>query len=246
MNVVDLFDKDGRTTVEAAVSADAHVRHDARVQAIERLFEMPSIVKLFEYKGVRSYEVHLIRYIVSCEWCQFDAVTALDGRAVCQDDARSFFVYRLAQYLSLPRTTLDGIADEYRRSQEIGRSLVQEKYARMMEKTDYSRWRRDWSVRLEAPSPVKRELLAEIERLLDTCMADVRVRYPEVQRHARIAHSTRGVISAIDYFLAEVASYRLETLQVLLDGLRAMWNAHINFIEAIYDNTVLIAQAIEG
>lgn len=58
--------------------------------------------------------------------------------------------------------------------------------------------------------------------------------------------SVSGAVSAVDYFLSEVAGYSLNTLWRLAEGLRAQARAHVNPIALTYENSALILNAIQG
>lgn len=184
--------------------------------------------------------------IVELEWFWFDAVQGLEGRAGCQDDARSFLVYRLAQYLAFPHEVVPFVRRDAEHALDEGRNLIEEKYARMMRATDPERYARTWERLLGETSPVRETALADVADELRPMVASAAAALPESARHARVETSVSGAVSALDYFLSEVAGYSLDTLWRLAEGLRRQAGAHVNPIALTYEYSVLILNAIQG
>ena len=65
----------------------------------------------------------------------FDKVKNEGGRASCQDDFETFEIMRKSQFLTWDQATLDGYVADLRTAEQVGRNLIQEKYARMMTTT---------------------------------------------------------------------------------------------------------------
>ncbi len=113
--------------------------------AIEAYVEVPSVRDLLARCGACASDIAAIKEVLALEWAFFDQVKGLEGRAACQDDARSFFIYRLAQYLVFPFAFVHLVLDDLKSLDAAGRNPVAEKYARMMAVTDPERFRADWS-----------------------------------------------------------------------------------------------------
>lgn len=73
--------------------------------------------------------------LIAREWRAFDTVKNEGGRASCQDDFETFEIMRKSQFLSWDTATLACYQADLQRAAEIGRNLIQEKYARMMAST---------------------------------------------------------------------------------------------------------------
>ena len=209
-------------------------------------FNMPAVKELLESKGLSQAEISALRELVQLEWVHFDAVQGMSGRAACQDDAVGFFVHRVAQYLSFPRESIMAVRDDVVAADAAGRNVIREKYARMMEATDPAAFVRDWSGRLEAPSPVKRCVLDEIEdtlrRLLDIAEGEL----PATAQHVRGSITQPKLISSIGYYVCEIQSYSLSTLRCLRDGLQRQLSGHVNPVLDTYVNAVLIQRVLEA
>lgn len=209
-------------------------------------FNMPEVEKLLEDKGLAHAEISALRELVQLEWVHFDTVQGMSGRAACQDDAVGFFVHRVAQYLSFPRESIMGVRDDVVAADAAGRSVIREKYARMMEMTDPVAFARDWSGRLEAPSPVKRCVLNEIESALRSMLDTAQGELPATAQHVRGSITQPKLISSIGYYVCEIQSYSLSTLKCLRDGLRHQLGNHVNPVLDTYVNAVFIQRVLEA
>ena len=209
-------------------------------------FNMPAVEKLLEDKGLAHAEISALRELVQLEWVHFDTVQGMSGRAACQDDAVGFFVHRVAQYLSFPREAIMAVRDDVVAADAAGRNVIREKYARMMEMTDPVAFARDWSGRLEAPSPVKRCVLNEIESALRSMLDTAQGELPATAQHVRGSITQPKLISSIGYYVCEIQSYSLSTLRCLRDGLRRQLSDHVNPVLDTYVNAVLIQRVLEA
>lgn len=209
-------------------------------------FNMPAVEKLLEDKGLAHAEISALRELVQLEWIHFDTVQGMSGRAACQDDAVGFFVHRVAQYLSFPRESIIAVHDDVVTADAADRNVIREKYARMMEATDPVAFARDWSGRLEAPSPVKRCVLDEIEGTLRSMLDIAQSELPATAQHVRGSITQPKLISSIGYYVCEIQSYSLSTLRCLRDGLRRQLSDHVNPVLDTYVNAVLIQRVLEA
>lgn len=209
-------------------------------------FNMPAVEKLLEDKGLAHAEISALRELVQLEWIHFDTVQGMSGRAACQDDAVGFFVHRVAQYLSFPRESIIAVHDDVVTADAAGRNVIREKYARMMEATDPVAFARDWSGCLEAPSPVKRCVLDEIEGTLRSMLDIAQSELPATAQHVRGSITQPKLISSIGYYVCEIQSYSLSTLRCLRDGLRRQLSDHVNPVLDTYVNAVLIQRVLEA
>lgn len=209
-------------------------------------FNMPAVEELLEGKGLAQTEISALRELVQLEWVHFDTVQGVSGRAACQDDAVGFFVHRVAQYLSFPRESIVAVHDDVVAADAAGRNVIREKYARMMEATDPVAFARDWSGRLEAPSPVKRCVLDEIEDTLRRMLDIAEGELPATAQHVRGSITQPKLISSIGYYVCEIQSYSLSTLRCLRDGLLRQLGDHVNPVLDTYVNAVLIQRVLEA
>lgn len=202
--------------------------------AIEAYVEVPSVRDLLARCGACASDIAAIKEALALEWAFFDQVKGLEGRAACQDDARSFFIYRLAQYLVFPFAFVHLVLDDLKRLDAASRNPVAEKYARMMAVTDPERFRADWSHVLPAVSPVRACALHEVERALTAFARKAAETSPKAAAHARAETSLPQRVSAVDYMLGEVAPYSLRTVWFLRDALDDMARSDVNPILDAY------------
>ena len=202
--------------------------------AIEAYVEVPSVRDLLAHCGACASDMAAIKEVLALEWAFFDQVKGLEGRAVCQDDVRAFFVYRLAQYLAFPFAFVHLVLDDLKRLDAAGRNPVAEKYARMMAVTDPERFRADWSHVLPAVSPVRACALHEVEQALASFAHKAAATSPKAAEHARVETSQPQRVSAVDYMLGEAAPYSLRTVWFLRDALDDMTRSDVNPILDAY------------
>lgn len=209
---------------------------------VRRFFSLPAVRGVAAQRGVRGDLLEELERVVALEWGQFDAVLGMNGRAGCQDDLRRFSAYRCAQYLAFPHGLIPRVLAELEQAELGGRNLVEEKYARMMAATDPTEFNRTWANALPLTSPVKRGALAQLRELLAPALAQAARDLPQAHRHARPDVSSAGMVSALDYFLAELEGYSLSTIFYLRDAL-ARAGGGGNPIEMSY---VLAARLLEA
>lgn len=208
-------------------------RRLGRRRGMRGLFSAPAVVGLLEGEGLDDAARETLERVVCLEWELFDGVRNAGGRASCQDDLRSFFSYRCAQYLAFPHEIVPRVLGELERAELEGRNVVREKYARMMAVTDPEAFGREWSSLLAPPSPVKSEALRQLRRLLVPALEEAAAALPVSHGHARPDESSAGHVSALDYLEAEVCSYSLGTIFALRDALRRQLG-HTNPIARSY------------
>lgn len=209
---------------------------------VRRFFSLPAVRGVAAQRDVRGDLLEELERVVALEWEQFDAVLGMNGRAGCQDDLRRFSAYRCAQYLAFPHGLIPRVLAELEQAELGGRNLVEEKYARMMAATDPAEFNRTWANALPLTSPVKRGALAQLRELLAPALAQAARDLPQAHRHARPDVSSAGMVSALDYFLAELEGYSLSTIFYLRDAL-ARAGGGGNPIEMSY---VLAARLLEA
>lgn len=108
-----------------------------------------------------------IEEIIKIEWQMFQNVDNLGGRADCQDDFETFYIMRRSQYDNWTAEMVDAYSDFAARSQEEGRNLVSEKYARMMAYTDLHYFNKHLRDKLPAvPAKNFRLINKIVERLI--------------------------------------------------------------------------------
>lgn len=164
----------------------------------------------------------LIAAIISAEWQMFDKVQNEGGRAACQNDARTFAIMRYSQFAPLPQDVLESYRDDLEQAAQVGRNLLAEKYAYMMEYTDPATFDRTLRDHLPAVSAYKQELCARIANRLIRDEQQFAVRYPALHAQGRPTEGAQADdVSVHVYALGELKTYSERTLERYDAWLRA-------------------------
>ncbi len=106
----------------------------------------------------RAARLERAKGVVAHEWAQFQLVRGEGGRASCQDNPAEFEVQRLGQFMTWTMPLLDSYAADLDAADAVGRNLLTEKYARMMESTEPERFAAELAPHLP---PLSAERVAE-------------------------------------------------------------------------------------
>lgn len=131
----------------------------------------------------------LVDAIVNLEWKAFDKVKNAGGRAECQDDWDTFQIMRKSQYLTWNVDMLVQYRLDFEAADSVGRNLISEKYARMMESTVPDEYKA-----IEKELPVipdeKKAIMETIISIQVQWMEEFASEYPGLAKNARIIHSS--------------------------------------------------------
>lgn len=164
----------------------------------------------------------LIVAIIGAEWQMFDKVQNEGGRAACQNDARTFAIMRYSQFAPLPQDVLESYRDDLEQAAQVGRNLLAEKYAYMMEYTDPATFDRTLRDHLPAVSAYKQELCARIANRLIRDEQQFAARYPALHAQGRPTEGAQADdVSVHVYALGELKTYSERTLERYDAWLRA-------------------------
>lgn len=164
----------------------------------------------------------LIAAIIEAEWQMFDKVQNEGGRAACQNDARTFAIMRYSQFAPLPQDVLESYRDDLEQAAQVGRNLLAEKYAYMMEYTDPATFDRTLRDHLPAVSAYKQELCARIANRLIRDEQQFATRYPALHAQGRPTEGAQADdVSVHVYALGELKTYSERTLERYDAWLRA-------------------------
>ena len=164
----------------------------------------------------------LIAAISEAEWQMFDKVQNEGGRAACQNDARTFAIMRYSQFAPLPQDVLESYRDDLEQAAQVGRNLLAEKYAYMMEYTDPATFDRTLRDHLPAVSAYKQELCARIANRLIRDEQQFAARYPALHAQGRPTEGAQvDDVSVHVYALGELKTYSERTLERYDAWLRA-------------------------
>ncbi len=182
---------------------------------------------------LRDYNLLCVFYelswILDFEWKNFDEIRGINGRALCQDSPKEFFIMRLAQYLAYDKKLIGYLYEDLKKAEKNGFNPIFDKYARMMEFTDKDKFE-IIKENLEDLSPVKIHLLEKIKNILKSKSTDT----PKELEKIRPRESEDKKISSYDYYIAEISSLSLKTLWAIEEMIN---HPPFNLEENIYDNT---------
>lgn len=170
-----------------------------------------------------------LSWILDFEWKNFDEIRGINGRAICQDSPKEFFIMRLAQYLAYNRKLIGYLYEDLKKAEKNGFNPIFDKYARMMEFTDKDKFE-SIKENLEELSPVKSHLLENIKKTLNSKATNI----PKDLKKVRPEKSKDKSISSNDYYIAEITCLSLKTLWAIEQMID---NPSYNLEENIYENT---------
>lgn len=182
---------------------------------------------------------NLINEIIDIEWAMFDKVNNIGGRATCQDDSWTFYVMRYSQFAIFNVETLNLYRADLREAQSLGRNLITEKYAYMMEFTDKANYDAQLKQYMPVASQEKLDLVAKIGEILIRCEAAFAEDYPGISGNSRpLAGNSPVNVSFMIYTLGELRTYSERTLNALMAGLQDLQSKGVNPSHLIHRNTV--------
>lgn len=170
-----------------------------------------------------------LSWILDFEWKNFDEIRGINGRALCQDSPKEFFIMRLAQYLAYNRKLIGYLYEDLKKAEKNGFNPIFDKYARMMKFTDKDKFE-SIKENLEELSPVKSHLLENIKKTLNSKATNI----PKDLKRVRPEKSKDKSISSNDYYIAEITCLSLKTLWAIEQMID---NPSYNLEENIYENT---------
>ena len=182
----------------------------------------------------------LIAKIVATEWTMFQNVTNVGGRAACQDDFKTFNIMRSCQASAWSEAALASYLEDLTEAQEIGRNLLTEKYARMMEFTAPS----EYALIQNQLPPVEQEAQLLIDRITKIHLAweeEIRANYPYIRRRGRPASAsddTYYLTSIETYLRGELATYSTRTLALYYQNALEQKAANVNGAQIVLAATI--------
>jgi hypothetical protein len=175
-----------------------------------------------------------VEKILQLEWNMFQKVENIGGRASCQEDFETFYIMRRSQYENWTDEMLDVWTKYVEESEEAGRNLLSEKYARMMQYSDLHYYNKHLKYKLPV-TPVKIfRLINEIVEQLILWEEDLGKRYPLVVgtgRPLRSEEDYKGQTSLETYARGELETYPEELLILYRDYVKDLASKGISLSE---------------
>ncbi|KUK50184.1 MAG: hypothetical protein XD76_1531 [candidate division TA06 bacterium 32_111] len=183
---------------------------------------------------------HIIKEILRKEWKMFINVQNKGGKALCQEDHKTFTVMRSSQFESLPINILESYYHDLAVAERQGRNLMTEKYARMMESTAPLEYEEIKNLLVEIDS----ESQKYIEKIIPVFLEwekELRLEYPYLSSISRPAFSSEDSLSTTSfetYLKAELSTYSSNTLQIYYNFIKRNAENNINLSRKIQSNIV--------
>lgn len=183
---------------------------------------------------------HIIKEILRKEWKMFINVQNKRGKALCQEDHKTFTVMRSSQFESLPINILESYYHDLAVAERQGRNLMTEKYARMMESTAPLEYEEIKNLLVEIDS----ESQKYIEKIIPVFLEwekELRLEYPYLSSISRPAFSSEDSLSTTSfetYLKAELSTYSSNTLQIYYNFIKRNAENNINLSRKIQSNIV--------
>ena len=180
-----------------------------------------------------------IKQIIDLEWEMFHNVNGED-RVGCQDERPTFTLMRNAQFSAWDDATTASYLEDLKDAVANGRSLVREKYIRMMECSDPVGYEK-FKVDLPSDSEEKKQLVEDIWQIMLAQTEKIREKYPILALGGRPLHASeeKGWPSVETYQKGELFTYSENTLKSLLAHAKALDAQGISLAYNIQENSVL-------
>ncbi len=181
----------------------------------------------------------LISKIIEMEWPMFTTVHDTAGRALCQDDHKTFITMRMSQFMAWDEATLKLYYGDVYTAMTSHQNLMTYKYGYMMEYThpeEYEIIKED----LPSINMWKRQLIIAIVRQQIKWYTDVAQRFPNILRSGRPIRQSQahlGDTSFEVYLRCELYTYSYETLESLWRYMQHLKADDKNLNEMILKNT---------
>lgn len=177
--------------------------------------------------------------IIKAEFQMFQAVDNQGGRASCQDDFDTFQIMRGSQFSVWPAALRESYLQDLRQAAAVGRNLVAEKYAWMMEETHPEEFS---SLRPSLPvcSSAQQELIRTIISLQATMAKAVYLAFPLTCACGRPLYPDPRrpqITSSMTYLRGELCTYSENTLAIYLNFLRRLRAQGRNLPQEILEQT---------
>jgi hypothetical protein len=176
--------------------------------------------------------------IIEKEWEMFRDVPNAGGKAACQEDFYTFQIMRSSQAASWSEATLESYLSDLKEAGGMGRNLLTEKYARMMQTTWTSEYNRIKDL-LPVVDSRAIELIERIVPVVLTWEEELIKKFPHILKRGRPLFSREdapGVTSFETYFRAELATYSPKTLALYQANILQQLSAGINGSEITLAN----------
>lgn len=162
-------------------------------------------------------DINAINQLVDEEWQLFRRTKNIGGRAACQDDYPTFFIMRTAQMMALNDEIVESCIKDIRDAVGEGRNPIAEKYAHMMQFTDFPEYFRLAFV-LPVINSEKSELVRKIVDKTVAWTEEAQKKYPHIVGNGRVIHAYEDSFSETSvetYCYGEMVTRSIGTLKLI-------------------------------
>ena len=180
----------------------------------------------------------LIAQIVAQEWAMFNDVQNSGGRADCQNNPKEFEIMRSSQLKTWSEDVLKSYLNDLTTAGYMGRNMLTEKYAYMMESTHPVEFQQ---IKQFLPE-IAPQVLAKIQEIVDINLdwqQEADEKYPNLRAKGRPLSSkddTPFVTSFETYLRCELKTYSTDTIMKLHAHTLACLEKHYNMAIANLQN----------
>lgn len=180
----------------------------------------------------------LIAQIVAQEWAMFNEVQNNGGRASCQNDPKGFEIMRSSQLKTWSEEVLVSYLNDLTTAAYMGRNMLTEKYAYMMEDTHPEEFAQIKQFLPEVPPEVQVKIDEIVDINLDW-QQEAEEKYPNLRAKGRPLTSKEDTpyeTSFETYLRGELKTYSQETILRLHAYTLACLEKHYNMAIANLQN----------
>jgi len=183
---------------------------------------------------------HLIENIIDLEWNEFQKVNNEGGRAACQNNWKSFQIYRRSNLLAWNQEMLESYQQDLVHAINNGRNLLTEKYARMMESTAPENYQ---AIINELPTITeeKKKIIEEISQISVKWAEEFAQEYPLISGNGRPIYFYEDGpydTSFETYIRGELSTYSENTLRLYFKYTTQLLKENKNLTKMVIENTV--------
>ncbi len=252
--ILQLYQESGKSNLEEAKTLD-RICERIEVVSSKILFVLgvKRIVSEYSDHYLANYGVYImekvfeiekkenmIEEIIQLEWMAFDQVQNEGGRAQCQNNYPTFHIMRKSQYLEWTLEMLECYKNDFQTCFQVGRNLITEKYARMMESTSPREYEKIKDQFDEIPEE-KVKIIEEIVKIQVGWMEEFAAKYPTLSNEARVIHTYEDQeyeTSYETYLRGELSTYSDEMIGLYGRFIVQLVQRKINLAEKTILNTV--------
>lgn len=184
----------------------------------------------------------LIAQIIALEWPMFTSVHHTSGRALCQDDEKTFLIMRTSQFMAWDEATLQSYLHDLQQAADADENLMTFKYGYMMETTHPAEYE---IIKEELPSisMKKRQLVMAILRQQIRWITETAAAYPNIIRHGRPireSQAQQGETAFETYTRCELMTYSEKTITSLWQHIQRLKAQGRNMNEEVLQHTAAL------